>query len=144
MVVKLEDVAELLPESVQQMVDLVGFPAVEKIITHFGGATFRFTDGAYYFPKLKELVGFESAVKLRDVFRGEWLYIPRCQVALRVLRNYRFKAEYDYLTQTQHKSGRMAMLELCPKYQISDRSGWEIVAQVRNPPESDNLSLFAC
>ncbi|VEH67119.1 Uncharacterised protein [Rodentibacter pneumotropicus] len=32
MVMTLEDVAELLPESVQQMVDLVGFPTVEKLL----------------------------------------------------------------------------------------------------------------
>ena len=142
MVANLEDVAELLPETVQQMVDLVGFPTVEKIITNFGGATFRFTDGVYYFPKLKALIGLESAVKLREAFRGEWVYIPRCETALRVLRNYRFKADFDCLTQHLNKSGRMAMLEHCPKYQLSDRSGWEIVAQVRNPKESSNFALF--
>lgn len=142
MVANLEDVAELLPETVQQMVDLVGFPTVEKIITNFGGATFRFTDGVHYFPKLKALIGLESAVKLREVFRGEWVYIPRCETALRVLRNYRFKADFDCLTQHLNKSGRMTMLELCPKYQLSDRSGWEIVAQVRNPKESSNFALF--
>lgn len=142
MVANLEDVAELLPETVQQMVDLVGFPTVEKIITNFGGATFRFTDGVHYFPKLKALIGLESAVKLREVFRGEWVYIPRCETALRVLRNYRFKADFDCLTQHLNKSGRMAMLELCPKYQLSDRCGWEIVAQVRNPKESSNFALF--
>lgn len=142
MVANLENVAELLPETVQQMVDLVGFPTVEKIITNFGGATFRFTDGVHYFPKLKALIGLESAVKLREVFRGEWVYIPRCETALRVLRNYRFKADFDCLTQHLNKSGRMAMLELCPKYQLSDRSGWEIVAQVRNPKESSNFALF--
>lgn len=142
MVESLEDVAELLPETVQQMVDLVGFPAVEKIITNFGGATFRFTDGAHYFPKLEALIGLESAVKLREVFRGEWVYIPRCETALRVLRNYRFKADFDYLTQHLNISGRMAMLELCPIYQLSDRSGWEIVAQVRKPEESSNFALF--
>lgn len=142
MVENLEDVAELLPETVQQMVDLVGFPTVEKIITNFGGATFRFTDGVHYFPKLKALIGLESAVKLCEAFRGEWVYIPRCETALRVLRNYRFKADFDCLTQHLNKSGRMAMLELCPKYQLSDRSGWEIVAQVRNPKESSNFALF--
>ena len=142
MVANLEDVAELLPETVQQMVDLVGFPTVEKIITNFGGATFRFTDGEHYFPKLKALIGLESAVKLREAFRGEWVYIPRCETALRVLRNYRFKADFDCLTQHLNKSGRMAMLELCPKYQLSDRCGWEIVAQVRNPKESSNFALF--
>ena len=77
-----------------------------------------------------------------EVFRGEWVYIPRCETALRVLRNYRFKADFDYLTQHLNISGRMAMLELCPKYQLSDRSGWEIVAQVRNPKESSNFALF--
>ncbi|VEH67120.1 Uncharacterised protein [Rodentibacter pneumotropicus] len=44
-------------------------------------------------------------MKLREVFRGEWLYIPRCQTALRVLRNYHFKADYDHLTQTKKHRG---------------------------------------
>ena len=47
---ELESVAGYLPEIVLEMVDLVGFADIEKIINQFGGTTFRFTDGAVYFP----------------------------------------------------------------------------------------------
>lgn len=124
---RLESVAEYLPEIVLEMVDLVGFVDVEKIINQFGGTTFRFTDGSVYFPRLKELIGLESAGKLRHYFNAEEVYIPRCETALRLLRNERLVADFDFITQGEKKSGRAAMLELCPKYQLSDRQAWEIV-----------------
>lgn len=124
---KFESIAEYLPEIVLEMVELIGFVDVEKIINQFGGATFRFTDGSVYFPKLKELIGLESAVKLRHYFKSEEVYIPRCEVALRLLRNERLKADFDYITQGQKKSKRTAMLEICQKYNVSDRWVKEIV-----------------
>lgn len=53
-------------------------------------------------------------------------------MALRALRDLRFRAEYIYLTQKEKKSGRQAMLSLCPKYEICDRVGWKIVTQADN------------
>lgn len=136
--IELSDVSGYLPDVVHQMIDVVGFRAVEKVIRTFGGTTFCFTDGVHYFPKLIELIGRESAVKLRHYFRSEQVYIPRCEVALRTLRNQRLKAEFDYLTQEQHKSGRMAMLEICPKYQLSDRQAWEIVYRFNREAQAQN------
>ncbi|OOF59310.1 Mor transcription activator family protein [Rodentibacter myodis] len=127
-----ERVADYLPEVVLEMVDLVGFSNVDKIIQAFGGTNFLFSDGKVYFPKLKALVGLENAVKLRRYFKSEWVYIPRCEVALRLLRNERLKADFDFLTQTEKKSGRMAMLDLCKKYQLSDRHAWDIVRGLRS------------
>ena len=72
---ELESVAGYLPEIVLEMVDLVGFADIEKIINQFGGTTFRFTDGAVYFPRLKSLIGAENAIKLRNYFRAEEVYI---------------------------------------------------------------------
>ncbi|SUT91452.1 Uncharacterised protein [[Actinobacillus] rossii] len=129
---ELESVAELLPDVVHEMIDLVGFLDTEKLIKTFGGVSFRFSDGAVYFPQLVELLGRESAVKLRQYFKAEHVYIPRCVVALRALRDLRFRAEYIYLTQKEKKSGRQAMLSLCPKYEICDRVGWKIVTQPDN------------
>ncbi|MFS7554038.1 Mor transcription activator family protein, partial [Pasteurella multocida] len=84
--------------------------------------------------KLKELIGKESAIKLRTHFQSEEIYIPRCDVALRVLRNQRLKADFDYLTQREGKSGRMSMLEICHKYKISDRQAWDIVYSLQREP----------
>ncbi|MBE2895474.1 mor transcription activator family protein [Pasteurellaceae bacterium HPA106] len=127
---ELKDVQDYLPEVVLEMVELIGFVDTEKLINAFGGTTFRFTDGQYYFPKLVEAVGRESAVALRKYFNIEQVYIPRCEVALRLLRNYRFKADFDWLTESNGKSGRLAMLELCPKYGVSDRAGWDILRKM--------------
>lgn len=135
----LESVAEFLPEIVLEMVDIVGFADTEKLIRAFGGISFRFNDGAYYFPLLVNAVGRDSAEKLRHYFHFEVVYIPRCEVALKVLRNQRFKAEFDYLTQGQHLSKRKAMIELCPKYQISDRQGWTIIDNFHSPAIQPHL-----
>lgn len=136
----LQDFAELLPPVVLEMVKQVGFADTEKIVQTFGGVSFCFTDGAVYFPKLVALIGRESAVKLRRYFQSEVLYIPRCQVALRMLRNQQFQADFYYLTEEMNKSARLAMLELCPKYQISDRYGWKIINI--NYPIPTQASLF--
>ncbi|QOF68315.1 mor transcription activator family protein [Actinobacillus sp. GY-402] len=121
------------------MIDIVGFADVEKIVKAFGGVTFRFTDGLVYFPRLVELIGMESAVKLRDYFRYEHVYVPRCEMALRMLKGYQFKADYDYLTKIEKKSGRVAMMTLCPKYKISDRTGWKLIKNVDCSAQQESL-----
>uniref|UniRef100_UPI00403D75DB Mor transcription activator family protein n=1 Tax=Pasteurella multocida TaxID=747 RepID=UPI00403D75DB len=138
----IENVAEYLPDVVHEMVNIAGFSDVEKIIKRFGGSRFRFSDGIHYFPKLKELIGKESAIKLRTHFQSEEIYIPRCDVALRVLRNQRLKADFDYLTQREGKSGRMSMLEICYKYKISDRQAWDIVYSLQREPKAQQTTLF--
>lgn len=138
----IENVAEYLPNVVHEMVNIAGFSDVEKIIKRFGGSRFRFSDGIHYFPKLKELIGKESAIKLRTHFQSEEIYIPRCDVALRVLRNQRLKADFDYLTQREGKSGRMSMLEICHKYKISDRQAWDIVYSLQREPKAQQTTLF--
>lgn len=127
---RLEDVKECLPSIVHEIIEQIGFVDAGKLVEEFGGVTFCFTDGRCYFPKLIQCLGRESAVKLRDYFRHEQVYIPRCDAALRLLRNVRFKADYDILTQAQGKSGRVAMLELCPQYGFSDRYGWDVIRKL--------------
>lgn len=139
----LQDVAELLPPVVLEMVDLVGFDVTEKIIRHFGGVCFLFSDGSIYFPRLKALIGSENATTLRRYFKSEEVYIPRCDVALRTLRNTRLVNEFLIKTQVEGKSGRAAMFDLCPKYALSDRQAWEIVRDAqRRSPLATQSSLF--
>ncbi|HDR1020968.1 TPA: mor transcription activator family protein [Pasteurella multocida] len=136
------EVSEYLPDVVHQMINAVGFHDVEKIINKFGGTSFRFSDGEHYFPKLIEVIGEKSAVTLREYFCAEIVYIPRCIVALRMLRNQQLKADFDYLTSEEKKSGRLAMLEICPKYKISNRQAWEIINSFRRENKIKQHALF--
>lgn len=123
----LESVADYLPPIVLDIVEIIGFESTEQLIRKLGGASVRFSCGQFYYPKIVEAVGAENANLLRHYFGGKQdPYIPRCAEALRMLRNQRFKAEFDALKQ-QNISGRMAMVELCPKFAISERHGWDII-----------------
>ena len=122
-----ESVAAYLPPIVLEIVEIIGFEQTEKLIRKLGGASVRFSCGQYYYPKIVEAVGVENAKLLRHYFGGKQdPYIPRCSEALRMLRNQRFKAEFDKL-KSENMSGRMIMVELCPKYGFSERHAWDII-----------------
>lgn len=137
---ELESVADYLPQTVLDIIDVIGFEATEQLIRKLGGASVRFSCGRYYYPKVVDAVGVENAKLLRHYFGGKQdPYIPRCSEALRMLRNQRFKAEFDQL-KAEKMSGRMIMLELCPKYAISERHAWDIVQ--RFEATTNQASLF--
>lgn len=127
----LEDVADYLPDIVKEIIEVIGFSATEKLVRELGGSQFRFSQGMNYYPKLVEVIGKELAQTLCKYFQREDIYIPRCNTALRMLRNQRLKADFDRLCEQEKLSGRMAMLQLCPKYQLSDRQVWDIVYSFR-------------
>ncbi|HHT7695718.1 Mor transcription activator family protein [Pasteurella multocida] len=104
------------------------FLLLKRLLKDFVELHLSLSSPPFYFDLLKDLIGEDNAEKRRQYFLGCEVYIPRCEVALRVLRNRRFKADFDYLTQEEKKSARKAIFELCPKYQISDRQSWEIVS----------------
>lgn len=122
-----EQVEAYLPEVVKEMIGVIDFPATEKVIKAFGGVDFYFSLGKQYFPKLVEVIGIEQATKLQEYFSRERLYIPRCEAALKVLRNQRFRVEFQQVKAQKQISSNLVMLELCPKYGISERHAWDIL-----------------
>ncbi|MDP0232215.1 Mor transcription activator family protein [Glaesserella parasuis] len=122
-----ENVEEYLPDSVREIVAVIGLPATEKFVKAFGGFSFQFSKSAKYFDKLREVLGQEDAVKLQSYMQVGEVYIPRCETALRILRNQQLYADFCHLTETEKLSGRMAIMRLCQKYQICDRTAWEVV-----------------
>lgn len=129
-----KQVASYLPPIVQEMMEVIGFEATEQLVRKLGGTPIRFSYGEHYFPRLVEAIGQKSAEKLQHHFDREVLYLPRCAIALRIMRNQRFVAEFERL-RDEGVSGRMAMLTLCPKYGISDRQGWAIVKGLHQSSE---------
>lgn len=141
----LENVSALLPETIQDIVSVIGFPATEKLVKHLGGVTLWLSqqERSNCYLKLREVLGKEDAQKLHKYLAyGDNLYIPRCDVALRALRNLRFKAEFDELTQHQGYSKPKAMIALCPKYGFSDRRGWDILKECVHLEQDMQILLF--
>nr|WP_241391050.1 Mor transcription activator family protein [Serratia proteamaculans]ULG15520.1 hypothetical protein 465p1_00115 [Serratia proteamaculans] len=141
-----EQVQELLPESVQQIASLIGFPATSKLIQQFGGVQFRIgkglrSSGQRRIALLQEALTPEQVALLMQHFSGEDLYIPRCQDAWREWRNRCFLADIDRL-KAEGESLTMALTLLCPKYGIAATRAWELLRPRQASCDSEQPSLF--
>ncbi|MET5645895.1 hypothetical protein WH817_14465 [Serratia marcescens] len=141
-----EQVQELLPESVQQIASLIGFPATSKLIQQFGGVQFRIgkglrSSGQRRIALLQETLTPEHVALLMQHFSGEDLYIPRCQDAWREWRNRCFLAEIEQL-KAEGESLTMALTLLCPKYGIAATRAWELLRAGQAPSGGEQPSLF--
>lgn len=125
----LERVRHLLPESMLDIVEAIGVKSACELVKAIGGARFKFGRGKQDTPRLHILfaaIGEAKTYQLLRVFGGEELYVPRCEEALRELRNEQFRRDFIALT-TNGVSKLMAMSQLCPEYKISERTGYTIV-----------------
>lgn len=143
---KLEQVADFLPESVKQIADLIGYPQTVRLLKTFGGTTFPMGRGARAFgaPRwvlLRELIGEKNAELIVNNFIGEVLYLPRCDRALRELRNRSFIDDYQQL-QNQGSAPSTAVTLLCAKYGFSDRLAWRLLAEKKAVQDNQQKSLF--
>lgn len=141
-----EQVQELLPESVQQIAALIGFPATEALIRHFGGVTFPIgkglrSAGHRRIELLQKALSPEHVALLMRNFSGETLYIPRCDAAWRAWRNRCFYADIDRL-QADGESLTMALTLTCPRYGIASTRAWELLRERGHPQQSQQDSLF--
>lgn len=130
MMISIKDLQHLLPPIILEIIEIIGINDTLKLIKVIGGTSFKFSVGAKDCPRYRilcEAIGTTQTSKLLERFRGSDEYIPRCEAALRAARYEQFKHEFLHLTQFEKKSARMALLELCPKYQITERTGWKII-----------------
>ncbi|WNS83254.1 Mor transcription activator family protein [Neisseria sp. DTU_2021_1001991_1_SI_NGA_ILE_055] len=140
----LSRVQHLLPESMIEIVDVIGIKAAIELVKAIGGARFKFGRGRRDTERLNILfsaIGEPKTHALLKVFGGEDLYVPRCEEALRELRNEQFCMEFRDLTENQGVSRLMAMSRLCPKYQISERTGYTIIRN-HYEPVTRQISMF--
>lgn len=140
------EVQALLPESVQQIAGLIGFPATEALIRHFGGVPFRIGKGLRgagerRIALLQDVLTPSQVALLMRHFGGEELYIPRCDKAWRAWRNRCFLAELDRL-RAQGESTTMALTLLCPRYGIAATRARELVRQRQAGPPPEQPTLF--
>lgn len=123
---------DCLPESIQRIAEVIGLDGAERLVQAIGGARFKFGKGRQNTARMKLLhkaLGKEDAEKLAAVFGGDELYIPRCTVQLRKVRNRRFRAAFMALTDGGKTSKAMALTELCPQFGLSHRTADKILAE---------------
>lgn len=131
---ELAQIEALLPESAKALIHVLGYAATTKLINRFGGVTLSAKSGAArersggVHALLRDVLSDEESKKLIAYLGADQFYIPRCDCALRQLRNVRFIAA---VAERQHEglSIRQAMAVLCPQFGISDRQGWKLIQQ---------------
>jgi hypothetical protein len=131
---------DLLPPVLKEVTDLIGFPAMIRLIDALGGTDFTFSTRAdQRFGMLIQAVGSQNAHILCEHFCGD-VYIPRASVALRKWRDQQFVS--DVLARNaQGTSLSLALSELCPHYGFSMRWGWVVLGRYQ-PDTTKQGSLF--
>lgn len=130
---QLEQVAGLLPETIQQIAALIGLPRTLELVAALGGTTFPVPKnqrrlGQIRYEALAEVIGVDGADALTRHFGGEILSIPKCEAALRELRDRAVRAEFDAITR-EHPAVHAVML-LARKYRLTDRHIWRLLNRV--------------
>lgn len=139
----LKKVKDLLPPVVIELTELIGYPATESLIKQLGGITFPVGKCLEDMSPLRaELliaaVGKENALTLCKIYGGGLVYLPRCDAALRQLRNQSFLDELAALRDSG-TSMLMALTGLCPRYGFSDRYAWKLLSRKALYQEQCNL-----
>lgn len=111
-----------LPNTVQDLVRIVGYDAAFAIVKAFGGRSIVITKNIAGYPQMHHdalvaVIGAEAAAKLAAQYSGQ-MYIPRCQTALTQVRWRAIQEDFD---------AGMKVNELVAKYSISNRQIFTIL-----------------
>lgn len=123
-------VADLLPQSIAEMVDVIGMDATIRLVEELGGADFDMPVGSkdsYRLSVLKNILAEAEVDALLAVYGGARIYIPRCEAALRELRNQRFAVHVRVLMEQEGLSQKAAVQKLIAGYGITERWAYEIL-----------------
>ncbi len=114
--------AELLPESLHEIADLIGLPATLKLVERWGGLI------KLYIPleitpehPLAVTLGWEAAQALVVTYGGDEIRnIPRCAAGIRTLRNVAIRTEHD---------AGVSAVRLALKHGLTERQIWTILGE---------------
>lgn len=142
----LEQVKQLqaeLPQSVQDMIVVIGFNHALKVVQALGGTTWRIAsgrgkDGEAKRAALAELVGSETEDLLHKYYAGDELYLPRCAVLVRTLRNINMHQQFEQDVR-QGRTARDSVSDLARQHRLSDRQVWDILNLYMPVPEQQGL-----
>jgi hypothetical protein len=124
-----------LPESLRDVVELIGLAATLNLVEHFGGLI------ALYVPRdiepehpIAVAIGITAARKLAAHYGTDSLRnIPRCVAGLRRIRDAQIHARRE----AGESPARLALA-----FGITERQVWSILAELRDSGDDKQAALF--
>ena len=128
---KLEHVKNMLPRQVLEISEAIGMPATQRLVDALGGTTWPVAQGKRRLgiirhEALVEVIGVEAAQIMAKHWANVQLYIPRCDAALRSLRDHQINQQFEQGVR-EGISANTLVAELARGNQLSDRRIWEIL-----------------
>lgn len=132
-----------LPQSVQEMVAVIGLNHTLNVVRALGGTTWRIAagrgkEGEAKRAALAELVGSDTEELLHKYYVGDEVYLPRCTALVRKLRNIEIHQQFEHEVR-QGRTARDSVSELARQHQLSDRHIWDILNLYIPVPEQQGL-----
>lgn len=129
----LDQVKGLLPKQLLEIADAIGLPAAQRLVEELGGTTWPVAKGVRRLgiirhEALKEVVGEAAANIMAERWANVPLYIPKCDVALRRVRDLEINQQFVQGVR-EGVSANTLVAELARTYKLSDRRIWEILKQ---------------
>lgn len=119
-----------LPDTVQNISQIIGLPAALALVNKFGGTEIRMPragdgnpEGLYQ--QLVETIGDAATRELAKSYAGDEIYIPTCFKTRKVLRDIEMVRVYEALI--RDISCRQAIKNLASEYHLSSRQVEKIV-----------------
>jgi len=128
--VKLED----LPNSLQDIAELIGLAATVKLVETYGGVRIYVPQTIEPDHALAALLGHDNALRLARAYGGhEHFDLPRATLAVKRARDAALTA--DYLAGISYR-------QLALKYQLTERGVRKIIARAGITEEDRQAALF--
>ena len=140
--------AHLLPDSIKELILVIGFDATFLLIKHYPGTYFPIgknitKNGRVLHAALAEVIGEENADRVEIAFQAQRkLAIPKCDGVIQELRNRKIRQDFDQLTKNMTAS--MAVDNLAIDNNLAVRWIWKILKEVDAEPAKDanQITLF--
>jgi len=128
---KIDQVKSLLPRQVLDIAEAIGIPATQRLVDELGGTTWPVAKGKRRLgiirhEALVNVVGLEAAEIMAKRWANVQLYIPRCDAALRSLRDHEINTQFEQGVR-EGISANTLVAELARSNKLSDRRIWEIL-----------------
>lgn len=141
-----------LPPQARELVELIGLPATMALVDAYRGQPLQVAKGSRergkrMIAQLAEKVGRVAANKIVQRYNGTVLRVPKCQEALRAVRDAKLQARFDALTHAGY-TARRAVCELVREFDLYESSVWRAlkrptsVLAVAEKPCDNQLMLF--
>lgn len=142
--INISDIQHLLPDAAIGLIQVAGMEAAMALITTYPGTTFpigrnQTRAGKALHMALAEVVGEQEAIRLETAYAAQRrLWIPKCDDAIREVRNRYIRQQFDQFTHQGKMSSVLAVRNLALANKLTERRVWEIIKQTDRQPEHSN------